>query len=194
MATSTFKGQKACIFGIQGSGKTHWAKKCYAKFKKPIIFQVNEDDGWAELDDIYVYKANRNKVKEEFFAFISKARDWALAGKIDLIIVDEADLFFQSNWEIDSNLLDLVLNHRHFGKEGVALWFLTRRPQDIPTKIVESSKFLVIFKLEGFNAIQRFKDINPKLPELIEQLDYETHNFIVKEIGKDPKIYNSVTL
>ena len=176
---------KTCIFGIQESGKTYWARTMYKKFRHPIVFQVNEDDGWEKLTDLYVFKANRTKVKEDFEAFKKLAYENAKKGKIDLIIIDEADMFFQGNWDLDPIMTDLVLNHRHIG-DGVALWFITRRPQDIPTKVVESSKHLVIFKLEGKNAIDRFREIHPMIPELVEQLDFETHDFVYKELGKEP--------
>lgn len=192
-----WKGHKTCIFGIQGSGKSMWMMEIYREFKHPIVFVVNEDDArkWAKLPGIYIWKANRatpEKTLADFKTFIETCRKWAMEGKIDLIIIDEADMFFRSNYDIDPSLNDIVLNHRHMGSagnEGVALWLATRRPQDIPTKIVESSRYLVVFKLEGSNAIDRFKEINPKIPDLIKRLRYDKHDFIFKEIGKDPVIH-----
>ena len=180
------KDQKSCIFGIQGSGKTYFIQNMCKHFKKPIVFQVNDDDNWTSVKGMTTYKANRNKLKEDFSEFIQYVRNRALKKEIDLIIIDEADLFFRSNYHIEENLNDLVLNHRHL---GVALWFVTRRPQDIPTKIVESSKFLIIFKLEGKNAIQRFYDIHPLTPVLIEALDYKKHDFVIKELGEEPILH-----
>lgn len=193
-----FKSHKMCIFGIQESGKTWWAMQMYRHFKKPLVFVVNDDDAdkWIRMKKIYVYKADRNNIQEDFKKFIKFAKDKALSGEIDLIIIDEADMFFQTNWHIEPDLNDLVLNHRHMGKkgeEGVAIWFMTRRPQDMPTKIVESSKFLIIFKLEGANAIKRFGEIHPAIPQLVEKLDYTRHNFVFKEIGKEPKIHAPLT-
>lgn len=186
-----FKGAKTCIFGIQGSGKTYFAQKEYRFFEKPIVFVVNDDDleKWKYLPKLYIYHADRNNTVADFNKFIKKARDWALQGKVDCIIIDEADQFFQTNWNLNAPFLDLILNHRHMGKNGCALWFMTRRPQDIPTKIVEQSKFMIIFKLEGVNAIRRFSEINPLLPSMIERLDYQRHNFIFKELGKDPEFH-----
>lgn len=187
------KNHKTCIFGIQESGKTYWAKKMYKQFKKPIVFSLNTDDGWDKLKGLYVWKVNRQRdLLVQFEEFISNCRKWALQGKVDLIIIDEADLFFRGNYDISSTHQDLVLNHRHMGK-GVALWYMTRRPQDIPTKIVESSKHLIVFKLEGANAIKKFEDIHPKIPELINnELDFDKKNFIYKEIGRDPVVKNPV--
>lgn len=188
------KSHKICVFGIQESGKTYFAQHGLApQYDNPLIFVVNKDDvpGWIEVKNAHVYLAeNRLNVGVEFKKFMEAARKWALEGKIDAIFIDEADLFFNSNYDLDPVTLDLVLNHRHIPEnKGTALIFMTRRPQDIPTKIVESSKFLFIFKLEGANAIQRFKEINPTIPPLIEALDYKRYNFVVKEIGKDAYIH-----
>ena len=191
------KAHKNCVFGIQASGKTYFAQNgLAAQFENPLVFVVNKDDvdGWLAVPRAHVYLAqNRLAIGGEFALFMKQAHKWATEGKIDAIFIDEADLFFNSNYDLDPVTLDLVLNHRHIGARGVALVFMTRRPQDIPTKIVESSKFLFIFKLEGANAIQRFKEINPQIPPLIDILDYKRHNFVVKEIGKDPYIHKPIT-
>lgn len=192
------RSHKSCVFGIQQSGKTYFAQHGLApQFKNPLIFVVNRDDveGWMKAPRAHVYLAgNRLAIGAEFTKFMRAAHKWAIEGKIDAIFIDEADLFFNSNYDLDPVSLDLVTNHRHIGPEGVALVYMTRRPQDIPTKIVESSKFLFIFKLEGANAIQRFKEINPKIPPLIEVIDYKKHNFVVKEIGKDPYIHKPLSV
>lgn len=188
------KSHKTCIFGIQGSGKTFWAKQMYKHFRKPLVYVVNSDDGWNKLKGLAVWESNRGNIQADFLEFIKKAREWAFNGQVDLIIIDEADLFFRGNYDINTDLQDLVLNHRHMNNgKGVALWFMTRRPQDIPTKIVESSKFLIIFKLEGKNAIDRFRDIHPKIPGMIAKLDYTRHNYVFKEIGFEPEVHAPVS-
>jgi hypothetical protein len=198
MARLDLKGQKTCIFGIQKSGKTTWAKRMYKHFKSPIAFVVNEDDGWNKLPNLHVYEADRMNVARDFELFIKWARVMALERKIDLIIIDEADMFFRGNYDINPDLHDLVLNHRHMGSSEnpheVAIWFMTRRPQDIPTKIVESSAYLVIFKLEGVNALKRFDDIHPEIRPLIERLDFRRHDFVFKELGQAPVLHAPLKL
>ena len=190
-----YSRHKTCIFGIQESGKTFFAKnEVLSKFKKPIVFVVNKDDGWDKIKKAYVVQCeNRLNVQNDFLNFIRGAYRLAMQGKIVAIFIDEAVLFIHSNWDICPELSDLILNHRHIPENtGVALVFMTRRPQDIPTKIVESSKNLVIFSLEGANAIRRFNEIHPQIPELIEKLDYEKHNFVFKTIGKPPVIMDAI--
>ena len=124
--------------------------------------------------------------KKDFKIFVKKARQWAIEGRVDCIIIDEADMFFETNWDLDPALTDLILNHRHM---KVAVWFITRRPQDIPQKIVESCKWLMIFKLEGVGAIKKFQQLNPKIPELLEQMSLQRRHYVVKEIGEEPYIH-----
>lgn len=191
------KGKKTCVFGIQGSGKTYFTQTAVAsQFDNPLIFVINKDDveGWLQQPHAHVYLAtNRLDVRLEFISFMKQAHKWASEGKIDAIIIDEADLFFNTNYDLDPASLDLVLNHRHIGaKEGTALVLITRRPQDIPTKIVESSYYLFMFKLEGANAVQRFKEIDPSIPPMIDKLDYAKHNFVVKELGKEPYVHKPI--
>lgn len=190
------KSHKTGIFGIQESGKTYFAQNLAKYFDNPLIFVVNKDDvkGWTDIPRSHVYVVNdRKNIYSEFPKFIEFAHKNAEQGRVDAIFIDEADMFFNNNYTLDPTTLDLVVNHRHINNgNGVALIFITRRPQDIPTKIVESCKYLFVFKLEGSNAIQRFKEINPLIPPLIEKIEFKKHNFVVKEIGKDPYIHKAI--
>ena len=98
---------------------------------------------------------------------------------------------FRTNFEIPSNINDLIINHRHY---NLALCLISRRPQDIPTKIVESCHFVFIFKIDGANVKKKFKDIHEGIPVLLDKLDYKTHNFITKELGEEPFISKPVPL
>lgn len=176
---------KTCIFGIQGSGKTYFSTKAIEQFKRPLIYRVSAD--YDNIKGVYLYKP-KDKTKE-FNEFMDYALKLAQDKKIDCIVIDEADMFFSNNFQLKESTNELVLMHRHY---KVALIFISRRPQDIPTKIVESSKHLIVFKLEGYNAIQRFKDIHPDIPSMIDQLEYKKYDYIHKEIGQKPQINEAV--
>lgn len=185
--TMELKNVKTCIFGRQGSGKTYWARKQLKEFKAPIIFLINDDDEW-EKERVYIWKAEINKLdqnslQDQFSKFIEYARNKVMKGLIDLIIIDEADLFVRNNFDPDPNHFDLILNHRHRGK-GLALWYLTRRPQDIPAVIVESSEYLVFFKLRGDNAYKKCKEFDESLPEQIKKLTKDKHDYLIMD-GED---------
>lgn len=175
------------IYGIQGSGKTYFTKKLIESgiFKKPIVYIVNKDDDYQKVSKLYAYEPKN--VLNEFQGFIIWARKLALEGKIDCIVIDEADLFLRYNFEVSTfdELNDLLLNHRHY---KVSMVFISRRPQDLPTKIVESCKHTFIFKLEGANALKKFNDIEAGLGDKIKKLDYKSHSFYYKHIG-DPAVF-----
>lgn len=185
--TIDFKEHKTCIFGIQGSGKSELARFIVKKhFKTPLLYKVNPD--WDNQKNVLIYEPKN--VMNEFEYFCSFARKKAMDGKIDCIILDEADLFIEWNYQLKEDLHDLILNHRHRGKEkrgyGVALLFISRRPQDLPTKLVESSKHICVFKMEGDNAIKKFNNISQGFGDSLQELDNENFEFYYKALGKQP--------
>ena len=174
---------KILVCGLQGSGKTYFVKHLLNSklWKKPIFYVVNKDDGYKDITGIYTYTPKAPIT--EFKTFIKFVYNLIQERKIDCLVIDEADLFFSNNFEINSfdEFNDIILNHRHF-KLNIVL--ITRRPQDLPTKIVESCKHIYIFSLEGANALKKFEDIQKNLSLEIRKLDYNKHNFVYKEIAK----------
>ena len=85
------------------------------------------------------------------------------------------DLFLKSMVAISPNMTDLILNHRHY---NLALIFITRRPQSIPTEIVESCENIFCFKIEGENVERKLKAIHPDFQILLPKLDKEKYNFL----------------
>jgi len=92
-------------------------------------------------------------------------------------------MIFRSNFDISQSFNDIVINHRHY---NLFVIMITRRPQDIPTKIFESSKYIITFSLQGANTITKFNNIYKGFGDKILQLKYDKHEFLIKEIGKPP--------
>lgn len=184
-------GSKIQIYGVQGSGKTYFTRALLKSnvFKRPIIYVVNKDDEYSKIKKAFAY-IPENAIKE-FDDFIKFALKKAKEKKIDCIVIDEADLFFRYSFEVNriNEFNDLVLNHRHY---GVSLIVISRRPQDLPTKIVESCKHTFIFKLEGANALKKFEEIEKGLANKIRALDYKSHKFIYKIIGEPSKVFPAI--
>lgn len=182
---------KTCVYGLQGSGKTFFVQNAIVPtFKKPMVFEVNKGDDWNKLKRIYVYQTtsqphNIEGLKKEFEKWLKFCLQLAEEGKIDAIIIDEADLFLKNLYDIPPTLYYLLNNHRHVNNDkGVALVFITRRPQDIPSVISETSKWTIAFQLEGKNAIQRLNDIRPEFGNMVANLP--PHYYLVKKIAEDP--------
>ena len=177
--------KKITIGGIQQSGKTYFARnKLVPQFRRPLLYEVNPD--YRECKNLLIYKP-KNLSPELLNEFCEKVKALAIAGKIDAFILDEADMFFTNNIGQLNHLNDLVINHAHY---DLALIFITRRPQDIPAKIVESSHILIMFKVEGKNVFDRLRGISEELEEAVKKLDYEKRNYVIKEIGQHPVIHN----
>lgn len=189
---ATFKDAKIFIGGIQGSGKTYAGRWLAAtQFENVIGFRRTRD--FDDLKNMVLIEPTNNpQVDAEKLA--EKMVAWGKlyeAGKIkkmpyDCILWDELDLYFQNNYEIGPAMNDLILMHRHY---GLAMVFITRRPQDIPARIVESCRFIFMFKIEGANIFKKLDAVDPKIGVLMSQLEYARHNFVFKELGKDPILH-----
>lgn len=179
--------KKICIFGIQGSGKTELAKHIIRYFQKPMIYEVNPD---MRDTNAYIYRPKSLTV-DELDEFCLKIKKLAKIGKINLFVIDEADIFFRSNFHLMPNINDLIVNHRHY---NLALMFISRRPQDIPSKIIESSHHIFVFSIDGVNAVERLNKLHKGFKILLSKLEYEKYNFIHKAIGEKPILRKAVKL
>jgi DNA helicase HerA-like ATPase len=182
------ENRKILICGIQGSGKTYFANSLTKSFGvHAFVYAIHPED----FKDSPALVYSGNGLKENLNKICGYVKEMAVKEKVNMFIIDEADLFFTSNFDLASMpiLHDLILNHRHY---GLTLIFATRRPQDIPTKIVESCHHIIIFKLEGENAIKKFKEIDAEILPLMENLKYLDYRFIIKSIGDKPYICEKI--
>ncbi len=175
-------GKKIAILGIQGSGKTVFAQNL-AKDFKAIVYTPHIEE-WKSI------KAN----VAQFNDFLNDFEKFCMAikrSKYKLIVIDEFDMLFSKGAMIKFHANDLFINHRHYDK---IVAVLSRRPQDIPTKIFESCHYIAAFSLEGFNAIKRLNEIREGFGEMVSNLEYGSFKFVLKEIGKEPVICEAVKL
>lgn len=178
-------GLKTAIAGSTGSGKTYFAKWLARKFKKVLLYEVHTE--FRDLSNVICYPQNLGNIDK----FCSDAIKLAKNKKIDAVFIDEADMFLNTNFDITPSISDLLINHRHYNNLAIVL--ITRRPQDIPTRFLESSHNLVIFKIEGANVFSKLGQIDQRLPQLLADLKYQDYRFILKEIGLDPAIYPPIS-
>jgi len=177
-----FSNQKVVICGLQGSGKTTLAKKLVMN-KRTLVYTPHLDE-WEDMpDNIILYKWRNFYTDVE--EFLKIAKKLGLKREIDGVVIDEFDMLFKSNWDINKIeiLNDITINHRHYNLFVIGI---TRRPQDVPSKIFESSKYIISFALQSPNAIRKFNEIYTKMGDMIKKLDYYKHEFLIKEIAKEP--------
>ena len=173
----SLKNKKVLICGLNGTGKTYLSKYL-ARHHKAFVITMNPHE-W-ETEDVIVGKC------ESVNDFEYWLKSWkVLKGTIDMIILDDFDMFFRTHLDTLKEFSDLVYRNRHYGVSVIAI---TRRPQNIPTKYYEIFEVLAIFTLESPTAIEKFNQIYNGLGELVKQLPYKSYKFVWKEIGQEPKI------
>lgn len=207
------KEVKTGVFGIQGSGKTYMVEHELVKsFKKPFVYLLHPEDFKSCGKNVEIYiptisverngkivqvmdrnPETLNKVLGHFIEACKK-------GKYDAFILDEASTFLPKDYRTLQkypNIIDFIDNHRHYGKQtargyGTAFIYMARRPQAISTEITETSEYLILFAIDGVNVRDYFKHLHGDFPEKMDQLQKDKHNFIVKELGHSPIIFDRI--
>jgi hypothetical protein len=196
--------QKCVIFGLQGSGKTYFGKRVVRDNNYTVlVYSPHKHDFTMEGNNFIFY--NASDFYGAFERFVELAIKLGKLKKIHGVLIDEFDMLFSTNFDIKKAFNDLTLNHRHY---NLFILGMSRRPQDIPTKFCESSKYTVSFALQGDNVRKKFNNIYSGMGDMIvgiskfnpitqtseiimPGLSFENHEYIVKEIGKPPVKYTS---
>lgn len=184
MASISFAGKKIGLFGIQGSGKTFAALKILSGFRAPLIYRITSD--FDNLPNAIIFKPTDKYADLDLF--LHTAKNWGTNGKIDAVVLDEADLFMTETRLTQGILNEMILLHKHFGDIAVVL--ISRRPQDIPVKVFGSCHVLLIFATDEPGARSKLSALHSDFEHLLPLLKFEEHNFILKEVSKPPVLYN----
>lgn len=171
---------RTTILGLQGSGKSYMVKNCIlpAYDGEVLVFDVmDEYKGF----DRYVPKFvdDRDMIQEEVALFIRKMvipNSAAGKKKIRAVVFDEADLYAPATEKVAPGLRNLVVKSRHYGLDII---FVTRRPTDISAYIMDTSDYLIIGKQVGVNALRIIGNISSEAKEIVQNLDYERHEFLI---------------
>lgn len=194
------KNSKTCVFGIQGSGKTKLVEHSLVKnFKHPFVYLMHPEDFKTCKNNVMLFiPRDKNKNIDTSMATLNNTakviKDLAKQGKIDALIVDEADLFIPKNFmslQKFPEFHDILINHRHY---NLALIFISRRPQEISTVIVEQSEQIFLFAIDGKNVREHFARLHEDFEPLMNMLSKDKHNFIFKTLGERPQLKNPISI
>lgn len=203
-----FAEVKVFVGGIQGSGKTYFTTtNLIPSFNNPVVYAMHPSDFSNIEHEKLKIVIPSNYSMEELDKVSAKIKQMAINGECDTFIIDEADMFLPNNKETlkkSKNFYDLLINHRHYKKgypkfddknlKGLNLTFISRRPQSLPSEAVEQCEHLIVFAIEGDNAIKKLENIDYRFKELLRYLKKDKHNFIHKRVGEKPVLCSSVEL
>jgi hypothetical protein len=177
--------KKITLIGMQGSGKTFRSKQLIKGFQKPLIYGVYPFE-WEDASDkveIFIPKDYTMQTFENFAGQLIKQQEKNKT--YDCLFIDDADLFFTTNFAQYPNTNRLFISMRQL---GLTLIFASKRPQNLSTKVYENSDLSFIFAIEGINVKRYLENLHKDMKILLPQLSREKHNCIFKKVGEDPKI------
>lgn len=175
--------QKCAILGLQGSGKTYFAKQIVKENNyNVLVYSPHIDDFKDEPDNFIFYKYK--DFYNDFERFIEHVIELGKKKEINGVLIDEFDMLFKGNADMKRMFTDLIVNHRHYNLFVIGI---SRRGQDIPAKFLESCKYVISFALQGGNVRKKFNDLKDGFGDSILSLDYDRHEYIINELGKPLK-------
>lgn len=191
MKINTKQPVKITIIGMQGAGKTEFAKKIIRQFNKPLVYGIYPFEWKGEPDNVKLIEPRDFTIKS-FNEFAGRLIEAQNKEKVyDALFIDDADLFFTNNYDIFENINRLVISQRQL---GLSLIFISKRPQNLSTKIYENSDYLVVFAVEGVNVKKYLFNLHETMDEMLPKLSREKHNFILKQVGSEPRLYSKARI
>jgi len=192
------KPVKLTVLGLQGSGKTYLVKHTIldAEPNHLVIDPSDEYTGYTryvprfQTDYDSLSGELRMVAKKMVFPHLITLEQLEKGKKdkpdrLKLLVLDEADLYMPSKRAMNAALHDLYVKQRHYRLGIVAI---TRRPTDLSTYVMDTSDYLIIFKIVGYNALKVARAINPDLvpsdkkvksdEKAIKNLDYSKYEFL----------------
>ncbi len=139
----------AIVFGVPGSGKTFFAVswiKRRALTESDVFFRVRDDV-------LLISNIRLNLDSEDNYVYIQDFEDWKkymdvdfwranlgfIQGKKIIMVMDEAQAFFQ-NYKDDHRVLFFLQYHRHL---SVDLLLITQTLKSMPQKVIELCEYIV---------------------------------------------------
>jgi len=176
---SDLNEKKFLVAGLQGTGKTYLVKRLARFFTNVAVYTPHPDEWKAsavvvfDMDDFVEDFSTVTKLLKKF-----KTR-------FDCLIIDEADMLFETQFDVEKTLNDIIINHRHY---GLSVMFSTRRPQNIPAKIYNQFENLMLFSIEAPHVRDLLNRYYEGLGDMVSNLNYGSHNFVFKKIGEAPRV------
>lgn len=181
---------KICILGLQGSGKTYLVKKFFLE-KQPhhlIIDPMDEYIGYTryvphpKMMDNYdslseeVRMAHRKLIFPNVLTLEQQAKGKRKPDRLRMVVYDEADMYAPSQRFLNAAIRRTYVACRHMQLDVIAI---TRRPTDLNTYIMDTSDYLLVFKVSGANALKVIRNMNSDCIDAVRSIDYDKYEFVL---------------
>jgi len=167
------RNKRFCIFGLQGSGKTTLAKYILKQFG---------NDGWV-IDVLDEYAGFNRYVMQDRTIMGRDELNIAIQYILDkfkpkLLIIDEANRYCPPKRPLPDMVSYLNDFHRHM---ELAIGFISRRPTQLHTDLVELAHYLFIFRLVGKNDRIYLDSLYEGLGDMVLELPQHAFVFFNRE-------------
>jgi DNA helicase HerA-like ATPase len=181
------KGRRFAVFGLQGTGKTNYAKWVLQHYPRHLVYDPLKDyQGFNRY-----LPANRSYTLaaiEEINTVVDRLV-FKNVGKLDLFVIDEANRYCPNKRILPAKIGELNDFNRHM---NLGFGIVARRPVQLNTDLVELAHDLFIFRLKGKNDIAYLDSLVDGLGNAV--LSLPRYHFVHVDEFRDFEICNPVEL
>jgi len=184
------------VLGLKRSGKTHLVKNEILPAFLPYLYVIDPNaeygpdlqgkGGFPRYVPSFAHDYERYKaeiaiiINNQVIPACDKVEEQAKRGypdkrRLRLLLVEEADLLLPSRMNMSPELRYLLVNSGHF---DLNLGFISRRPTDLSTYVMDNSDFIIVFKQAGENALKRIKGMKEGADVAVSGLNFDKHEYL----------------
>ena len=172
----SFAGQQIVVMGHRGAGKSTWIQYVLNQTPGHFIVDMNrEHEGYNR----YLPEYRRgDEAKAEVDGVTSRiATDNDPARRPSMLVYEEANRYIPNRGSIPEAVGEVVDLGRHYETDvgdGIAVMYVTRRPSQLDTDVIELADYLVVYRVRGKNDKKRLNSEASGLGDKASQLgEYE---------------------
>jgi len=153
----SFEGQQIVVIGHRGAGKSTWIQHILNQTNGHFIVDMNrEHEGYNR----YLPEYRRgDEAKAEIDGVISRvATDNDPSYRPSMVVFEEANRYIPNQGTIPGAVGEMVDLGRHYEtavSDGIAVMYVTRRPSQLDTDVIELADYLIVYRVRGKNDKRR---------------------------------------
>lgn len=171
MAQIDLKVKRVVVFGLQGSGKSAFTRWLIKKSSQPtMIYDWHDEYSKIDRSGVFSYVPQfKDDIEKRIVELNEVMQNFVLkTKKIKLIVIDEANQYCPPKpIPLPFSMRDVNDNHRHYGQ---SLIFISRRPTQLHSDLVELAHYRVFFNLTGKNDLAYCDALKSGFGEIVQNL------------------------